>query len=195
MKLRRMVLTAAVGLVSIVGWPSAQATSAWAHPGFRLTSTDLKRGAPIPEEFVFNSFGCNGENISPQLQWTTPPAEAKSLAVIVHDPDARTGVGGFTHWIVYNIPAAAKELTTGAGTADGAALPVGSVQSATSFGAPGWGGPCPPAGERPHRYQFTVYALSVDKLELPAGASQAFVGFNIVSNSIASSTFTARYGR
>jgi Raf kinase inhibitor-like YbhB/YbcL family protein len=161
---------------------------------FTLKSDDIASRSTIQLEQVFNSFGCTGKNVSPNLEWSGVPAAAKSLALIVHDPDAPTGVGGFTHWIVYNIPANANKLEKGAGSSDGK-LPSGSVQHATSFGVPGWGGPCPPAGDKPHRYVFTLYALGVDKLELPANASQAFVGFNINGNMVAKASFTAFFGR
>jgi Raf kinase inhibitor-like YbhB/YbcL family protein len=162
---------------------------------FTLKSADIASRSSIKLEHVFNSFGCTGKNISPGLEWTGVPDAAKSLALIVHDPDAPTGVGGFTHWIVYNIPAKVSKLEKGAGSSDGKLLPSGGVQHATSFGAPGWGGPCPPAGDKPHRYVFTLYALGVDKLELPANASQAFVGFNINGNAVGKASFTAFFGR
>lgn len=111
----------------------------------------------------------------------------------MQDVDAPTGVGGFTHWIVYNIPVSASELAQNAGTSNGKLLPSGSVQHVTSFGTPGWGGPCPPAGRKPHWYVFTLYALSVDKLEIPANASQAVAGFNININAVAETSFTAYY--
>ena len=184
---RIIPIFAIVALVAVTAF--AQGTR------FTLKSADIASRSTIKLEHVFNSFGCTGQNISPELEWTGVPATAKSLALIVHDPDAPTGVGGFTHWIVYNIPANATKLEKGAGSSDGKGLPNGSVQHATSFGAPGWGGPCPPAGDKPHRYVFTLYALGVDKLELAANASQAFVGFNINGNSIGRVSFTAFFGR
>ena len=72
---------------------------------------------------------------------------------------------------------------------------VSAGQAKTDFGAPGWGGPCPPAGDKPHRYVFTVHALKVDKLELPAEASASLVGFMVNANSIGKASFTAKYGR
>jgi Raf kinase inhibitor-like YbhB/YbcL family protein len=162
---------------------------------FTLKSADIASRSTIKLEHVLNSFGCTGQNISPSLEWAGVPAAAKSLALIVHDPDAPTGVGGFTHWIVYNIPVTASKLEKNAGSSDGKLLPSGAVQHATSFGVLGWGGPCPPAGRKPHRYVFTLYALGVDKLELPANASQAFVGFNINGNAVAKASFTAFFGR
>ncbi|WP_027891540.1 YbhB/YbcL family Raf kinase inhibitor-like protein [Calidithermus chliarophilus] len=166
-----------------------------AQTSFTLTSPDIPAGSTIKAEQVYNGFGCSGQNVSPALQWSGAPADTKSFALIVHDPDAPTGVGGFTHWIVYNIPANVSRLEKGAGNPEGRGLPAGAVQAVTSFGTPGWGGPCPPAGDKPHRYEFTLYALKVDKLELPASASQALVGFNINGNAIAKASFTAVYGR
>jgi Raf kinase inhibitor-like YbhB/YbcL family protein len=162
---------------------------------FTLQSPDIAAESTIESEFVFSDFGCTGQNVSPALEWSGVPANAKSLALIVHDPDAITGVGGFTHWIIYNIPVSATGLEQGAGTSEGEGLPEGSVQAATSFGTPGWGGPCPPAGDEPHRYEFTLYALGTEKLELPGNASQGFVGFNINDNTIAKTSFTAYYGQ
>ena len=86
--------------------------------GFTLRSADVKPGSTIASEFVFNSFGCTGKNVSPALSWNDAPKNTKSFALIVHDPDAQTGVDGFTHWIVYNISAAVTTLAQGAGTAD-----------------------------------------------------------------------------
>src|SRR5262245_21555238 len=83
-------------------------TPTFAQGAFRLTSPDVAAGATIKTEQIFNGFGCTGGNVSPALAWTGAPATAKSFALILHDPDAPTGVGGFTHWIVYNIPATAK---------------------------------------------------------------------------------------
>ena len=89
---------------------------------FELKSPDISAQRPIAEKFVFNSFGCKGENISPALEWTDPPAGTKSFAVLVHDPDAPTGGAGFWHWIVTDIPASAHGLAQGAGTPDGKGL-------------------------------------------------------------------------
>lgn len=170
-------------------------SSAFAQGPFKLSSPDVAEGASFKVEQTFNGFGCSGANVSPALAWTGAPAAAKSFALIVHDPDAPTGVGGFTHWIVYNIPASAKGLAKSAGTADGKALPTGTLQASTSFGQAGYGGPCPPAGDKPHRYVFTIYALNTDKLTLPPNASQAIAGFTINGAAIAKASFTSLYGR
>ncbi len=162
---------------------------------FELKSPDISSQKPIAEKFVYNSFGCSGENLSPALEWSEPPEGTKSFAILVHDPDAPTGGAGFWHWIVADVPASVRELAQGAGAADGKKLPAGAKQLDTDFGEPGYGGPCPPAGHGAHRYNFTVYALSVPTLDLPANAKTAIVGFTINKNALAKATITATYGR
>jgi hypothetical protein len=162
--------------------------------GFKLESPTVKPNSTLTEAQVFNGFGCSGKNVSPALKWSGAPKDTKSYAVTVYDPDAPTG-SGWWHWVVYNIPASATELPEGAGTADGKGLPAGSAQGRTDFGAPGFGGACPPKGDKPHRYIFTVYALKTDKLDVPADATAALVGFMIHANKLGQATFTAKYGR
>ena len=111
----------------------------------------------------------------------------------VYDPDAPTG-SGWWHWVMYDIPANVTSLAEGAGAPNGHAAPAGSVQGNTDFGSPGYGGPCPPPG-KPHRYVFTVYALKVPKIDVPANATAAMVGFNLNANVLAKGTLTARFGR
>lgn len=162
---------------------------------FELSSADLKNGQTIPETFALNSFGCSGGNVSPALSWKNAPADTKSFAVMVHDPDAKTGVGGFRHWVVINLPASATGIARGAGKSGSAALPDGGQQIATDFGTPGWGGPCPPAGDAPHHYEFTVYALKVAALELPPNATAGLAGFMVNMNALGKASFTSNYGR
>jgi hypothetical protein len=172
---------------------------AWAGPalaqGFRLESPDVKPNATIAEEQVFNGFGCAGKNVSPALKWSGAPKGTKSFALLVHDPDAPTGGAGWWHWVVVNIAAEATELPKGAGTATGAGLPAGAAQVNTDFGAPGWGGPCPPAGDKPHRYVFSLHALKVPKVDVPANATASLAGFMVNAESIGKATLTGRYGR
>jgi hypothetical protein len=164
-------------------------------PSFEMSSSDIAASQTIDPRFVFNDFGCTGQNISPALSWRNAPAGTKSFAVMVHDPDAPTGGAGFWHWVVVNIPATSSALAQGAGTADGKALPAGAQQIATDYGSPGWGGPCPPVGDAPHHYNFTVYALKVDKLDLPANATASLTGFMVNGNAIAKASLTGRFGR
>lgn len=162
--------------------------------GFTLSSPTIKPGSMLTEAQVFNGFGCSGKNLSPALEWHGAPAGTRSFALTVYDPDAPTG-SGWWHWVVYNLPADTTRLAEGAGTADGKALPAGALQGRTDFGAPGFGGACPPPGDKPHRYVFTVYALKTEKIEVPADASAALVGFMIHANKLGQASFQAKYGR
>lgn len=177
-----LVLTA---LLSLAG--AAQAAE------FRLTSTDIAEGKALTNQQVFKGFGCEGENISPQLSWSGAPEGTKSFAISVYDPDAPTG-SGWWHWTVANLPATTTSLPTGAGN-PGGKLPAGAVQGRTDFGQAGFGGACPPVGDKPHRYHFVVWALKVDKLPLDENASGAMVGFMLNANALGKAQLTATYGR
>ena len=158
-----------------------------------LSSKDVKPGSTLPDRQVFDGMGCTGGNVSPELSWEGAPAGTKSFVVTVYDPDAPTG-SGWWHWIVYDVPATAKGLPQGAGSGK-APLPDGAQQGRTDFGAPGYGGACPPPGDKPHRYVFTVWALKVEKLGVPPDASPAMIGFSTRASSLASASFTATYAR
>lgn len=160
---------------------------------FTLTSTDMTAGKPLKAAQVFSGFGCTGGNISPQLSWSNPPVGTRSFVVTAYDPDAPTG-SGWWHWVLFNIPAGTSSLSAGAGT-DPAKLPTGAIQSRTDFGVPGFGGACPPPGDKPHRYIFKVTALKVEKLDLSPDSSAALVGFMTRMNSLGSAELTAIFGR
>lgn len=170
------------------------ATTCAQAAGFTLHSPTLGASGTLTESQVFNGFGCTGQNRSPALAWRGAPAGTRSFAVTVYDPDAPTG-SGWWHWVVFNLPASATGLPEGAGEPSGQALPPGSVQGRTDFGAPGFGGACPPAGDKPHRYVFTVHALKVEKIDVPADASAALVGFMLHAHRLGQASFTATYGR
>ena len=156
---------------------------------FTLTSADVKNGAFGPAQ-IFNGFGCTGKNVSPALSWKGAPSGTRSFVLTIYDPDAPTG-SGFWHWVVMNIPASMTSIATGVSRTP--KMP--GVEMRTDFGTTGYGGPCPPAGDKPHRYIFSVYALKVDKLDLDPQATAAMVGFMTRANSLAVATFTARHGR
>ncbi len=162
---------------------------------FTAGSTDTPAGKTIANKYVFKGFGCEGDNVSPSVAWKNPPKDTKSFAVFVHDPDAPTGGAGFWHWLVVDIPATATGLVQDAGAADGSKLPAGARQINSDFGSPSYGGPCPPVGDKPHHYNFTVYALKVEKLELPANATASLTGYMVNANALGKAKFTARYGR
>lgn len=170
-------------------------TGSFAHAaGFQVSSPDIKANSMIDKKFEFQGFGCSGENKSPALEWKNAPKDAKSFAVTVYDPDAPTG-SGWWHWSVINIPANVTALKSDAGAVGGANLPAGASQVRIDYGVAGWGGVCPPAGDKPHRYIFTVHALKVEKLDIPADATAALAGFMINANTIQKTSFTAKYGR
>lgn len=170
----------------------AKGKTAHAPSRFKVVAPDLESKGRITLGHVFNGMGCTGQNMSPALNWVNPPAGTKSFAVTVYDPDAPTG-SGWWHWTMYNIPAGTTGLTAGAG--NGRDAPRGSVQGLTDFGSKGYGGPCPPVGDKPHHYHFKVFALKVDKLDLPGNAMPAMIGYNLNANKLATAEITALYGR
>ena len=135
-----------------------------------------------------------GQNVSPQLSWENAPAGTKSFAITMYDPDAPTG-SGWWHWTVFDIPASVSSLPSGAGDASKGLLPAGAIQGMTDFGAPGYGGPCPPPGHGLHQYIITIHALKTDKLGLDAKASAPYVGFNLPQQTLAKASIVFYYGR
>ena len=162
---------------------------------FTVTSNSFKDGDYLGKDFILSAefgFGCAGGNRSPHIAWSGAPSGTKSFALHCHDPDAPTG-SGFWHWLVVNIPSDVSELATGAGSAGGN-LPVGSLQTRTDFGAPGYGGPCPPEGDHPHRYLFTVFAAS-DMLDVEADTSAAVIGFQLHFKALAKASIMGLFKR
>jgi Raf kinase inhibitor-like YbhB/YbcL family protein len=157
-------------------------------PSFQLTSMTL--GQDFSAAQFWNSFGCTGNNASPDLSWSGFPADTKSFAITLFDQDAPTG-SGFWHWVAYNVPANVTALAAGAISSK--QFPQGLTEGNTDLGQPGYFGPCPPVG-RKHRYVFTVYALKVETLDIPAGATAAFVSFNLWQNTLARATLSATAG-
>ena len=157
-----------------------------------LSSQDIAQGELMNKKQEFNGFGCNGEDMSPQLAWSNIPKGTKSFALTVYDPDAPTG-SGWWHWQLVNIPVTVIQLPPNAGSAVQDLAPVGSRQIQNDYGITGFGGACPPEGHGVHRYRFTIHALSIETLELPENASGALTGYMINSNSIGSSTIESLY--
>jgi Raf kinase inhibitor-like YbhB/YbcL family protein len=165
-------------------------TKATGH--FQVTSPDLVSKGRIALSHVYNGMGCTGQNISPALQWSNAPTGTRSFAVTIYDPDAPTG-SGWWHWMIYNIPVTVTSLSAGAG--NGRNAPTGSAEGPTDFGTKGYGGPCPPVGDKPHHYHITVFALKTDKINVPGNATSAFLGFNLNANKLASARITGLYAR
>jgi hypothetical protein len=152
---------------------------------FRLTSDAFADGAAIPTDHT-----CDGADRSPPLHWDGAPEGTKAFALIMDDPDAPGGT--FTHWVLYNVPGAAKGLTEGIPPPT-TTLGDGSRQGKNDFRRPGYGGPCPPKGTK-HRYDFRLYALS-ELLEVEAGAKREDVEKAIKGKELAKTKLTGRYGR
>lgn len=149
-----------------------------------ISSPSFPSGGDIPKKFT-----CDGVDVSPQLAWTDPPAETKSLAVLVDDPDAP--VGNWNHWALWNLPATARGLAEG--VSKDANLPNGSQQGKNDFRKTGYNGPCPPPG-KPHRYYFKLFALDT-KLDLKPGATKREVETAMKGHILAQAERMGRYGR
>ena len=148
---------------------------------FTISSPDISEGKTVPKEFT-----CDGLNISPELVWKDAPAGAKSLVLIVEDPDAPSGT--FTHWVVYDIPATAVMFAKNA-------LPSGVKQGLTDFGNARYGGPCPPKGHGEHRYYFMLKALDVPSLGIRDNAKRAEVEKAMKGHALAEARFMGKYNR
>lgn len=159
---------------------------------FTAWSSSLKPGEKVPESYVFNGYGCRGKNISPSLEWSKAPQGTKSFAITVFDPDAPTD-HGWWHWAVLNIPPDVNKIEEGA--SNKGLLPKSAVEVVTDFGIAHYGGPCPPKGDRPHRYVFTVYAMKKDKLEVDKKLKAEDIKKSIEENSLDKASFTVNYGR
>jgi Raf kinase inhibitor-like YbhB/YbcL family protein len=159
-------------------------------PSFTLTSESFTDGAAWGNEQVSGIMGAGGSDVSPQLSWSGFPDETRSFAVTVYDPDAPTA-SGFWHWAVANLPADVTDLPAGAG--DGSPLPGDALILANDAGAKRFIGAAPPQGHGVHRYIVAVHALGVDKLDLPAEATPAYLGFNLFGNAIARALIVGTY--
>jgi len=185
----RLVVAAIISLVvcalALLADPAHESTLAQSHAQFplQLTSASFLDGGAIPQRFT-----CDGANLSPNLRWNTVPGRTKSLALVVHDPDAPVD---FTHWLAYNIPPSTRELAEGASPR--VAMPKGSDEGMNDFSSVGYGGPCPPPG-KPHHYIFTLYALDA-RLILAAAPKRGELEAAIRPHVIAEGRVTGTYQR
>ena len=151
--------------------------------GFSLRSAAFQPDGPIPPAQT-----CDGADTSPPLAWSGAPEGTKAFALIVHDPDAPAG--DWLHWTAWNIPSTAHALP--AAVAKQESLPDGTRQGLNDFGAPGYGGPCPPSGT--HHYVFELHALDA-MLTLPADASRDQIETAVRSHLLATTSLTGTYRR
>lgn len=159
---------------------------------FSLKSKELGGQATLKQ--VFKGFGCDGENISPDLYWENPPVGTKSYALTIHDESAPTG-SGWWHWLIFDIPNSVTELKSNAGNLASGLSPKNSIQSKTDFGTYGFGGPCPPVGHGIHKYTITIYALKIDRLGLDQESNPAVVGYTINANTLQKASLVFYYQR
>lgn len=151
---------------------------------FELTSPAFSPGGEIPVRHT-----CDGPDLSPPLRWTDPPANTKGFALIVDDPDAPAGT--WVHWVLYGLPATARELPEGVPARD--TVPGLGTQGVNDFRKVGYGGPCPPRGPA-HRYFFRLYALDTE-LALPPRKTKAEVLKAMEGHVLGQAELMGRYKR
>ncbi len=147
-----------------------------------LTSSSFAPNARIPTRIAAPP--CGGENRSPELRWSDAPARTRSFAIVMHDPDAPRA-GGFTHWVLYDLPASTTSL------AENAALPAGE-RGTNDTGAIGYFGPCPPPGKA-HRYRITLYALDVAHVRARHPLTESELLARIAGHVLAQRTLVGRF--
>ena len=153
---------------------------------FVAVSPTLKNNEALPMEQVYKGYGCNGGNKAPEISWTNAPANTKSYAIICHDPDAPRPTGWY-HWLMVNIPLSVNSYK--------GQIPAGALETITDFETTGYGGACPPVGHGVHRYNFTVYALDVEKLDVNKDTKPTEVEKLVISHAVAKSTITGLFER
>jgi Raf kinase inhibitor-like YbhB/YbcL family protein len=166
-----------VGISVIAVTASALSLFATGGTKMKISSSSFQNRGNIPSKFT-----CDGADANPALRVEEAPAEAKSLVLIVDDPDAPSGL--FTHWLVWNIDPKTTEIAEGS-------APKG-VQGKNDFGKSDYGGPCPPSGS--HRYYFKIFALD-NELDLPAGSKRAQLDAAMKGHIIAQGELMGRYSR
>lgn len=169
-------------------------TAGWASE-FVLSSPDSRLVVSVPEKYTAKAFGCSGGNVSPALSWHGAPAGTRSFVLTLFDPDERSTPSGWWHWVVYDLPPSVDHLSEGAGASSSKALPPGTQQGRSDLGEDAYHGPCPAAGDPPHRYVFTLYALDVAKLPVARESSGGMVTSVVQDHLLGKAVFIAHYGR
>lgn len=144
----------------------------------RIASPAFGHNQNIPAKYT-----CDGENVNPVLEIAEVPEDAKSLALIMDDPDAPRGT--WVHWTLWNIDPSTRQI-------DENSVPAGAAEGTTSFGKPGYGGPCPPSGT--HRYFFKLYALD-QMLDLPASTDKSGLENAVQGHVLGQAEFIGLYSR
>jgi len=182
-------------LAWLVAFSCFTAVTATRASDFVLTSSDARLPVSVPEKYTAKAFGCSGGNTSPELSWHGAPAGTKSFVLTLFDPDERSTPSGWWHWVVYDLPPSTDHLVEGAGALNGKSLPPGTQQGRSDLGEDAYHGPCPAAGDPPHRYVFTLYALDVAKLPVAPESSGGMVTSVVQDHLLGKAVFIAHYGR
>jgi Raf kinase inhibitor-like YbhB/YbcL family protein len=173
-------------VLSKIAYMEAKETKEKGAKAFQIKSSAFKNGERIPKKYT-----CEGEDVSPPVEWSGAPEGTKSFVLIVDDPDAP--IGTFNHWVVYDIPASKNSLPEGVQKKP--EIEGGIKQGRNDFGKIGWGGPCPPPGHGTHRYFFKIKAISQETLRLPLGASKSEVLKAIDGKVLGEAEFFGTYSR
>jgi len=184
----------ALAALAAIAISTAQSSAA-AEPAFVLSSPDPLVASHMPETYTAAAFGCTGHNQSPPLAWHGAPKGTQSFVLTLFDRDERSTPSGWWHWVVYDIPAGTDSLPAGVGSLSRHALPMLTLQGRSDLGENAYHGPCPAAGDPPHRYVFTIYALKIKKLPVPADSSGAMVTSTAQDYVIGKAVFIAHHGR
>jgi Raf kinase inhibitor-like YbhB/YbcL family protein len=175
---RLLIVAAATLLAGCGGGDKADEPLPEAEGKLRLESPAFHQGGEIPTKF-----SCDGADVSPALSWRGAPSRTSELALVMEDLDADR----FVHWTVLRVPPGVNRFEEGR-------IPAGAVETENSFGRRGWGGPCPPEGDEPHRYVFALYAARRD-LGLGREASPDEIRERLAGAGLARGTLTGRFGR
>ena len=191
MRAKRLQLLIVLGFLMVAGVSGVAAQQQGAAPPskFKLSSPAYAEGSMIPTQYT-----CADSNAaSPEIEWSNPPANTASFAVILHDTDAAPAKGTMdvTHWIFWNIPASSTKVMAGVKVGES---PDGIQQGKNVRGVNGFQPPCPPPGALPHHYIFEIYALD-QKLDLPAGATRADLLKAMDGHVIGKATYVGIFGR
>lgn len=188
--LKPRLLTLALAGFLAAGWTAGTAHSAEKY--LDLTSPDFKDGGKLPKKYSGNNPqnpNCDGQNVSPALNWKNPPAKTQSYAIMLYDTAGRAPLG-VVHWLAYGIPASMMGLKEGEATNPSTDFKGGkSTMNLTTYF-----GPCPPKGVKPHPYVFTLMALDLAPDALAAGMNQTELGAAVQGHLLESVSLVSRYG-
>lgn len=186
-RLHRVISRSRLGAVALVLGAAGSLASA---AGMSVESSAFKDGGNLAVDHAGDSGTCGGKNVTPPVAWSNLPANTKSVAVIMYDPDGGLGLG-VSHWVVYNIPAERGALRMGEAQTSGGGLTVGPNVA----GAAAYRGMCPPVGDLPHHYVLSVIATDVAPGTLPEGLTREALLAALKGRALGGQSVIGRYAR